>query len=202
MYPTRRFVDADNSCLFSSIGYLLDKNEFDTNTKYRYRQLLVQFLENYPNIEDILDCPKDEYINKIINPNCWGGAIELKLFSEMFQVEIASIDTQSNRIDIFGQENNYTNRIFIIYNGIHYDPLVMATTKNQKDDITIFDVDDDNITISFQEFCKTFKKNGDFVDLSTINTLKCLECEMVFENQDDATEHGINYNHWSFSSLS
>ena len=198
MYPTRRFVDADNSCLFSSIGYLLEKNEYDINTKYRYRQLLVQFLENYPNIEDILDCPKNDYIDKIINPNSWGGAIELKLFSEMFQVEIASIDTLSNRIDIFGQDCNYTNRIFIIYNGIHYDPLVMATTENHQDDITIFDVDDDNITISFQNYCKTFKENGDYIDTSIFKLLKCNDCDLVFENQDDATTHAINYDHWSF----
>ena len=31
MYPTRRFVDADNSCLFSSISYLFDKSNFNEN---------------------------------------------------------------------------------------------------------------------------------------------------------------------------
>jgi ubiquitin thioesterase OTU1 len=199
MYPTRRFVDADHSCLFSSIGYLLEKNEFDENTKYKYRQLLVQFLENYPNIEDILDCPKNEYIDKIINPNSWGGGIEIKLFSEMFQIEIASIDTQSNRIDIFGQNKNYTNRIFIIYNGIHYDPLVMATTENQKDDLCIFDVDDDHITISFQNYCKTFKDKGDYVDTSKLK-LTCNDCGNIFENfTDEIIEHSINFDHWSFT---
>ena len=34
MYPTQRFVDHDNSCLFSSIAYLLENN-FDNNSKYK-----------------------------------------------------------------------------------------------------------------------------------------------------------------------
>ena len=119
MEPTRRFVDSDNSCLFSSIGYLIDNKNFNETTKLQYRQLLTNFIEDNNVDIAMLGMSKEEYINNIQNPSTWGGAIELKLFSDMFQVEIASIDVQSNRVDIFGQDKGYPQRIFVLYNGVH-----------------------------------------------------------------------------------
>lgn len=139
MEPVRRYVDADNSCLFSSVGYLLDHNNFSETTKLQYRQLLSNHLESITIEEATLGMSKDNYIEHIQNPSTWGGAIELKLFSDMFQIEIASIDVQSNRVDIFGQDKKYPQRIYVVYNGVHYDPLVMAYTEDPKDDITSFE---------------------------------------------------------------
>ena len=85
MEPLRRFVDSDNSCLFSSIGYLIDNNNFNDTTKLQYRQLLVNYLESTKLEEGILEIPKPDYLENIQNPSTWGGAIELKLFSDMFQ---------------------------------------------------------------------------------------------------------------------
>ena len=81
MEPIRRFVDADNSCLFSSIGYLIDHNNFNEMTKLQYRQLLVNYLEDNEVENGMLEIPKPDYIENIQNPTTWGGAIELKLFS-------------------------------------------------------------------------------------------------------------------------
>ena len=201
MYPTRRFVDADNSCLFSSISYLFDKSNFNENSKFISRQLLVNYLEG-KKIEDVvLGEPKESYIEKMLNPVTWGGAIELNLFSEMYQTQIVSIDIQHNRLDIFGQDKPYIQRCFVLYNGIHYDPLVMATTEDPKDDITLFDESDDNITISFQEYAKSFKDKGDYVDLSNSLNLKCQNCQVVCQSQEDALEHGVNYGHWEFDQV-
>ena len=149
MYPTRRNVDEDNSCLFSSIGYLLD-DKFDENTKLKYRQLLINYLENIEIDIATLGTSKESYINSMLNVNTWGGAIELNLFSELYQTEVVSFDIKSNRADIFGQDKNYINRIFVLYNGVHYDPLVMATSEDTNGDIKIFDTSDDNILINFK----------------------------------------------------
>lgn len=200
MYPTQRFVDHDNSCLFSSIAYLLDDN-FDIYSKYKYRQLLINYLEENDIDESILGMNKETYIDKMSNINTWGGGIELKFFSEIFQTEIVSIDIEFNRLDIFGGEQNYLNRIFILYNGIHYDPLVMATSNDNKDDIKIFDIDDDNIIINFQIFADKLKEKEEYVDLSNIKNIKCVDCMMVFESEEETIEHAINYNHWNFKKL-
>lgn len=201
MEPLRRFVDSDNSCLFSSIGYLIDHKNFNETTKLQYRQLLVNYLEDTDIDNSMLEIPKADYIENIQNPSTWGGAIELKLFSDMFQVEIASIDVQSNRVDIFGQDKNYPQRIYVLYNGVHYDPLVMAYTDDNKDDITTFASDDNETLIALQEYVKVFNEAGDFVDLSNMNQFECDQCKTMFENQEEAFNHAQNYQHWNFNEI-
>jgi len=201
MEPTRRYVDADNSCLFSSIGYLIDNKNFNETTKFHYRQLLVNYLAD-SKIDDVtLGTTKKEYIDNIENPSTWGGAIELKLFGEMFQTQIASIDVQSNRVDIFGEDKNYPQRIYVIYNGVHYDPLVMAYTEEPCDDITIFESDDNQTLIEFQEYVKMFKEAGDFVDPSNMNQFECDQCKTLFGSQMEAYEHANNFQHWNFNEI-
>jgi ubiquitin thioesterase OTU1 len=201
MEPTRRFVDSDNSCLFSSIGYLIDNKNFNETTKLQYRQLLTNFIEDNNVDIAMLGMSKDEYINNIQNPSTWGGAIELKLFSDMFQVEIASIDVQSNRVDIFGQDKNYPQRIFVLYNGVHYDPLVMAYTEDNVDDITTFASDDSQTLIEFQNHVKVYKDAGDFVDPSNMNQFECDQCKTLFGSQMEAYDHANNYQHWNFNEI-
>ena len=66
------------------------------------------------------------------------GAIELFILSKYYQIEVAAVDIQSGRVDIYGQNENYlevypvfcvifksshfvlVKRIYIIYDGIHY----------------------------------------------------------------------------------
>ena len=201
MEPVRRYVDADNSCLFSSVGYLLDHKNFSETTTLQYRQLLSNHLESITIDEATLGMPKKEYIENIQNPSTWGGAIELKLFSDMFQIEIASIDVQSNRIDIFGQDKNYPQRIYVLYNGVHYDPLVMAYTEDNVDDITSFESDDSQTLIEFQNYVKVFKDVGDFVDPKNMNHFECDACKSVFESQMEAYEHANNFQHWNFNEI-
>ena len=200
MYPTQRFVDHDNSCLFSSIAYLLESN-FDNNSKYKYRQLLINYLETKDIDMSILGTTKEDYINQMLDINTWGGAIELKLFSELFETEIVSFDIQFNRADTFGAECNYINRIFVLYNGIHYDPLVMATNEETSGDIKVFDSTDDNIMINFQSFANSMKERGEYVDLSNSLNLKCSSCGCITQSQEDAAEHGVNFGHWEFEEI-
>jgi len=201
MEPLRRFVDSDNSCLFSSIGYLIDNKNFNETTKIQYRQLLVKYLEDTEIDNSIFEIPKQEYIKNIQNPSTWGGAIELKLFSDMFQVEIASIDVQSNRVDIFGQDKNYPQRIFLLYNGVHYDPLVMAYTEDVEDDVTFFASTDNETLLTLQQYIKVFNEVGDFVDLSNMNPFECDQCKTMFENQEEAYNHAQDYQHWNFNEV-
>ena len=123
LIPIRRYVDADNSCLFSSIAYLLDRKNFNEQSSSKYRMMIVEYLNNNSFDEALLDSPLEVYINDIADPSKWGGGIEIKIFTEIFKIEIGVVDVQTNRIDLFGQDKNFPNRIFILYNGIHYDPL-------------------------------------------------------------------------------
>ena len=110
----------------------------------------------------------------------------------------------TNRVDIFGQGKNYKNRIYLLYNGVHYDPLVFAKSDNLGDmneDLRVFSAEDSNTLISFQEYVKVFKDAGDFVDLSNMNKFECMQCTCLFENQEEAYNHAQNYEHWDFREM-
>ena len=151
-------------------------------------------------INQSLDLPKEQYIEKIENIGTWGGGIELKIFSDMFQVQIASIDVQSNRVDIFGEDKRYPQRIYVVYNGVHYDPLVFANSESSKDDITIFESDDNITLIQMQEFCKKFKESGDYVDLGR-SQFRCSICNLIFNSQEEAIQHSTLTSHVDFQQV-
>lgn len=68
-----------------------------------------------------------------LNCNCiclkqddsWGGAIELAILSSYFGLEIDVVNTQHSIINKFGEDQDYGQRILLIYDGIHYDPLYL-----------------------------------------------------------------------------
>ena len=203
--PVQRYVNADNSCLFSSISYLMDKENFNENSSLIYRLTIVDFIkENNEITDDFLGMPREEYINKMEDTNCWGGAIELKLFSDILEIQIASIDIQSGRVDIFGETKDYSRRIYILYNGIHYDPLVMNFEGNEEkfdSDITIFEPEDYDKLIKFQNLAEKLKLEGKFVDLNNINNYRCCKCNEEFQDEKDVMLHGQNNDHWEFEEV-
>ena len=68
-------------------------------------------------------------------------------------------------------------------------------------DITKFNSLDDNILIKFREFSNKFKLEGDFVDLSKLNSLECEICNEKFINETKASEHAREYSHWQFKQI-
>ena len=84
MEPVRRFVDSDNSCLFSSIGYLIDNKNFSESTKYQYRQLLVNYLEDNNLEAGMLEIPKEDYIEK--NPESISIYEVIRAIDEDFKI--------------------------------------------------------------------------------------------------------------------
>lgn len=75
--------------------------------------------------EAVLGKPNEIYCEWIRNPDSWGGAIEVSILANFYGVEIAVIDTQSGSISRFGEDKDYPHRVFLIYDGIHYDPLYL-----------------------------------------------------------------------------
>lgn len=67
----------------------------------------------------------------------------MAIFADVYQTEIASIDLENGRMDVFGQDRHYRGRCFVVYTGDHYDALVMAPRTAASDDdsldVTVFD---------------------------------------------------------------
>ncbi|RVW99528.1 Ubiquitin thioesterase OTU1 [Vitis vinifera] len=55
------------------------------------------------------------------------GAIELSILADYYGREIAAYDIQTGRCDVYGQEAGYDERVMLIYDGLHYDALAVAS---------------------------------------------------------------------------
>jgi ubiquitin thioesterase OTU1 len=71
--------------------------------------------------EIVLGKPPKEYVDWIRRDQSWGGAIELRILSEYYATEIVIVNAQTATLTRFGEDKNYEQRIFVYYDGIHYD---------------------------------------------------------------------------------
>lgn len=71
--------------------------------------------------------PNTEYCKWILRSDSWGGAIELSILSKFYGLEIAVIDSINAIINRFGEDQHYAQRVFLIFDGIHYDPLYLES---------------------------------------------------------------------------
>ena len=75
--------------------------------------------------EAILGKPNREYCEWIQRPDSWGGAIELSVLASEYGIEIAVVDTLNAIVNRFGEDKDYPLRVFLIFDGIHYDALFL-----------------------------------------------------------------------------
>lgn len=57
--------------------------------------------------------------------------------SEYYSTEICAFDTQTVRMDTYGEGKSYKQRAFLIYDGIHYDPLALSFGKDLPEDLDV-----------------------------------------------------------------
>lgn len=93
------------------------------------REVIAKHVENDKETynEAILGRPNVEYCIWIQEIDSWGGAIEVSILSSFFGVEIDVVDIQNAIIIRFGEDKNYGMRVFLLFDGIHYDPLYLES---------------------------------------------------------------------------
>jgi len=199
---TRRIVPADNSCLFTSVDFVLhDGARVDTDAMQSLRCIIADAVEADPVTynEAFLGRPNYEYCIWIKDESSWGGAIELSILSRHFCVEIDVIDTQSGRVDRFGQSENYSTRVLLIYDGIHYDPLVMESADGATVS-TVFPSSDDAVLTQALEIGAEAKSCRQFTDVRNFK-LRCLVCQTMLRGEKDAMQHGSRTGHANFGEV-
>jgi ubiquitin thioesterase OTU1 len=117
----RKIIPADNSCLFNAINYAMNTC---INEPLIMRELIAVEIKSNPELynEAILDKNPLDYCDWIMRNDTWGGGIELSIFSKCFQLRIGVVDINNVTIEYFGE--NYSNIIYLLYDGIHYDVLI------------------------------------------------------------------------------
>ncbi|XP_039249904.2 ubiquitin thioesterase OTU1-like [Styela clava] len=195
----RKEVPADNSCLFYSVFYVLEGFlEYETAKKLRAKiaEQVTSDPEKYS--EAVLGNTQIEYSAWIQSDTSWGGAIELAILSEIFKVEIAAVDIKSLRLDIYGQDKSYSSRAYLIYDGIHYDPLYFDSCNKQLPLQTIFSCEDHAMLTKVMELAEIAHKARQFTDTGNF-TLICVTCQKKLTGQKEAQEHAKQTGHGNFS---
>ena len=199
---TRMAVPADNSCLFTSVYYVVEGGVLNPACAPEMRRFIAQIVASDPDFysEAILGKTNEEYCDWIKRDDTWGGAIEISILSKFYQCEICVVDTQTVRIDRFGEDAGYTKRVLLIYDGIHYDPLQLVFPDPDTPPLTIFSSYDDIILVQALELADEARKKRQFTDVNRF-TLRCMVCQKGLTGQAEARDHAKETGHTNFGEV-
>jgi len=196
----RKVVPANNSCLFTSVYYVMENGKLNLDCQQSMREFIAKTVSNDPIMfnEAILGKKNETYCTWIKNPSSWGGCIELMVLSKYYKKEICVADIRTGRIDRFGEDQSYMTRVFIIYDGIHFDPLHLQLENNKVQ--TIFSTQDDAAMLQAGELADEAKKNRQFTNVENFK-LRCLVCQTPLSGQVAAQEHAEKTGHINFGEV-
>ncbi|XP_077290955.1 yod1 deubiquitinase [Arctopsyche grandis] len=192
----KHVVPSDNSCLFTSVGFVTS-GKVDTSIAPYLRKVIAEAVAgdriNY--CEAFLGKPNAEYCDWIQKPNSWGGAIEISVLSTFYGIEIDVVNVLNAVVNKFGEDKDYGQRVFLLFDGIHYDPLY--SEKPEGSIQTIFPIEDDEI---LQDAEQLSKSSHPYTDVNNFQT-KCLVCDAVLIGLKSANQHTIETSHTMFSEI-
>ncbi|XP_048879967.1 ubiquitin thioesterase OTU1 [Brienomyrus brachyistius] len=196
----RRAVPADNSCLFTSIYYAVEGGVYDPGCAPEMRGLIAQIVASDPTAysEAVLGRSNEDYCSWIRRDDTWGGAIEVSILSKFYQCEICVVDTQTVRVDRFGEDAGYQRRVLLIYDGIHYDPLQREAEGQPPQ--TIFSAADDVVLAQALELADEARRKRQFTDVNRF-ALRCMVCQMGLVGQAEARVHAKETGHANFGEV-
>lgn len=93
------------------------------------REIIANAVAADPEVfsDAVLDRPNAEYCDWICKKNSWGGAIEISILAKFYGIEIAVVDSLNAIVNKFGEDMSYSQRAFLVFDGLHYDPLYMES---------------------------------------------------------------------------
>ncbi|XP_066456306.1 ubiquitin thioesterase OTU1 [Eleutherodactylus coqui] len=198
----RRVVPADNSCLFTSVYYVVEGGVYDPACAPEMRSLIAEIVASDPTSysEAVLGKSNEEYCGWIRREDTWGGAIEVSILSKFYQCEICVVDTQTVRIDRFGEDAGYSRRVLLIYDGIHYDPLQRQFPDSDMPPMTIFPTSDDEALVQALELADDARRKRQFTDVNRF-ALRCMVCQKGLTGQSAARDHAKETGHTNFGEV-
>jgi len=191
----RKIIPADNSCLFNSINYALNQN---LDEPYIMRSLIAAEIQSNLDFYNsaILDGKEPiDYCEWIMNASTWGGGIELSILSKCFQIRIGVVDIINCTIEFLGED--YTNVIYLLYNGVHYDLFVREVDEKE---IGIFLSKDEKVKEEVLEIAKELNAATKYVDTNKFS-IRCNVCYSNFKGTEDAVKHSKESGHVNFMQI-
>lgn len=200
---TSKTVPADNSCLFTSIDFVMENGKrINLESGKTLRRVIAQAVASEPDLYNpgFLEKSNSEYCAWISDSRSWGGAIEVSILADHFQIEIDVINAQTGRIDMFGEDKKFSQRVFLLYSGVHYDPVVLENFDGTVIIQTKFDVKDEEILVQALEIGEEVKASQKFENIES-GTMKCLVCSVFVQGQLGLKRHLMETGHVNFSEV-
>lgn len=115
----RHVVDADNNCLFTATGWANDESRHLMSHGNDLRRRVAGHIRDHPELftEAVLGRKPAEYVTWLLDPEHWGGGVELAVLSSLLSSEVVAIDIRSGAPLVFGEDKGYSRRLFLIYDG-------------------------------------------------------------------------------------
>lgn len=198
----RRIIDSDNSCLFNAVGYV---TQHSRRLAPQLRQVIADAVlaDPFEWNEAVLGKEPADYCRWIREPSKWGGAIELSILSRHLGREIAAFDIQTQRVDVYGQDAGYGERVMVIYDGLHYDALAVAAYEGAPESLDVTMVPSsgqrcDAVMAAARALTAAAHKARAFTDTANF-TLRCGVCQIGLKGEKEAVEHAKATGHTNFS---
>jgi len=195
----RKVVPADNSCLFTSINYCMSGTVVPSEHSAFMREIIANTVSNDPEqfSEAYLGRSNTDYCRWIQGKDAWGGAIEVQILAEYFQVQIAVVDTKSGSLTVFGEGGNYPTTMVLIYDGIHYDALFESKNGTE---VAIHPSSDKSVLEKAKSTALEAKAAHNYTDTAGFS-LKCLVCGTLLKGAAEAQKHAKNTSHTNFGEV-
>jgi len=131
---------------------------------------------------------------------CGFTSLDLSVLSQLLQTEIVALDIIRNRHDVYGTEQEYKRRIYVIYDGIHYDAVAYCFDPQLPPDMetTRFSPNDQVVLERAKDLCAQEHQRKAYTDTSNF-TLRCLVCQQGLKGQSEAAQHAQQTGHANFS---
>lgn len=197
-YLLRHPVPSNNSCLFISVHFCLTHGVVDDQIGKSMRKIIAETVasDRQHFDEAFLGKPNDEYCAWILDDNNWGGAIELSILCKYYDTEIVAIDVKNTILNRFGEDSHYPQRMLLLYDGLHYDPIKFQPLNDDHPVQTLFSSDNIEVLNLAVELAKEAKQSHQYTDLKTM-TMRCATCNAALDTKT-AREHAAQTGHVDF----
>ncbi|ERT02611.1 ubiquitin thioesterase OTU1 [Sporothrix schenckii 1099-18] len=202
-YLVLRVMPDDNSCMFTAFGGVMGISDPAARVRAEVASHILAHPDKYTKV--VLENTEPfVYANRIKDPERWGGSIELQCLSEIYGIQICSIDVKYGRVDTYGLDKD--TRCILLYSGIHYDRIAQSFDLGLPVDmdVTQWRVDDDSVIDKAKQLADKLRSAHYYTDTQTM----AIRCEMpgcenwLGSGQRDMVKHTKETGHTAFSELS
>ncbi|KAI3328611.1 hypothetical protein F4824DRAFT_403565 [Ustulina deusta] len=196
-----RVMPDDGDCMFTAVGGalggLVPLNASSRGNEYNpavLRRIVVDAIRENPFRFDanFLGARPETYCDRLFS-GMWGGGIELSILSEIFRVEICSVDVKTGKAYHFGEQQGYEEFCVVIYSGVHYDRVAEAATEGAMGmvefDVTRWNaVGNERILRRTQNICQILRDRHYYTSVSDF-VVVCNQCHEILQGEKAITQH-------------